>query len=68
MKYDEEKKTTSTTLAVSWFHLDGASHLKRGERATERLVVVIQVVLAVTRSHKPVVPTALLATLLKVPS
>lgn len=52
---DEEKKTTtSTALAVSRFHLDGASHLQeREERATERLALATRAVVATTRGHKP---------------
>lgn len=52
---DEEKKTTtSTALAVSWFHLDGASHLEeRKERVSARLEVATWAGVATTEGHKP---------------
>lgn len=48
---DEEKKTTtSTALAVSRFHLDGASHLEERKDRARRLELAV---VATTRGHKP---------------
>lgn len=51
---DEEKKTTtSTALAVSRFHLDGASHLgEREEREQQRLELATRAVIAATKATK----------------
>lgn len=52
--YKEKKTTTSTTLAVCRFHLDGARHLEETEiRQAKMLVMVIQAAVAIARSHKP---------------
>lgn len=48
---DEEKKTTtSTALAVSRFHLDGASHLEERRDRARRLELAVA---ATMRGHKP---------------